>query len=92
MINSPWFSLGLVVFIAAIVVLAGIKKLPGIGIILAVIVLGIAIGFDKLKQSDIGFSPPKSWLATILWSRVLGIVIAFVSILFFEPATEKRAG
>jgi hypothetical protein len=92
MLNTPWVSLGLVAFIAAIVVMAGIKRLPGIGIILAVIFLGIAIGFDKLKLSDIGFSMPKSWLATILWSLGLGIVIAFVSILVIEPAAEKMAG
>ncbi|MFA5873647.1 MAG: type II CAAX endopeptidase family protein [Anaerolineales bacterium] len=92
MLTTPWFSLGLVVLITAIVVLAGIKKQPGIGIILAVIILGVAVGFDKLKLSDIGFSAPKSWLATILWSLGLGVVIAFVSTLVIEPAAEKMAG
>ena len=86
--NTPWFSLGLVALITAIVVLSGIKKQPGIGIILAVLILGVAIGFDKLKLSDIEFSASKSWLAIILWSLGLGMVIAFVSTLVIEPAAE----
>jgi len=90
MLTSAWFSLGLFVLITVIVVLAGIKKQPGIGIILAVIILGVAIGFDRLKLSGIGFSAPNSWLATILWSLVLGILIAFVSTLIIEPAAEKK--
>ena len=90
MLTSAWFSLGLFVLITVIVVLAGIKKQPGIGIILAVIILGVAIGFDRLKLSGIGFSALKSWLATILWSLGLGILIAFVSTLIIEPVAEKK--
>jgi membrane protease YdiL (CAAX protease family) len=75
-----------------VVILAGIKKQPGIGIILSVIILGVTIVIDKLKPSDIGFSAPKNWLATILWSLGLGIVIGFVSTLVIEPASEKMAG
>jgi membrane protease YdiL (CAAX protease family) len=90
--NSPWFSFGLVVLITVIVVLAGIKKQPGIGIIIAVIILGVAIVLGKLKLGDIGFSAPKSWLTTILWSLGLGILVAFVSTLIIEPAAELIAG
>jgi hypothetical protein len=82
MLNASWF-LGLVALIAAFFVLAGIKKLPGNGFIVVVIVLGIIISFDKLKLSDIGFSSPMSWLAKILWSVGLGIVFTFVSNLIF---------
>lgn len=90
MLTTTWFSLGLVVLITTVVVLAGIKKQPGIGIFFAVIILGVAIGFEKLKLSDIGFSVPKSRLITILWSLGLGIVIAIASYLVIEPPTEKN--
>jgi membrane protease YdiL (CAAX protease family) len=72
--------------------MAGIKKQPAIGIMIAVLFLGVAVGLDKLKLSDIGFFAPKSWLATILWSFGLGIVIAFVSTLIIEPAAERITG
>ena len=35
--------------------------------------------------------PSSFWLATILWSLGLGIVIAFVSTLVIEPVAEKMA-
>lgn len=90
--NTSWFFLGLVALIAAILIPAGIKKLPGIGFILAAIVLVIIISSDKLKHSDIGFSSPRSGLATILWSFGLGIVFTLILNLIFEPAKKKTAG
>jgi hypothetical protein len=92
LINISWIPIGLVASISAIVVLAHIKKLPGIGIILVVIILGVVIGFDIRKLSDIGFSAPMGWQVTILWRLGLGIVIAFVSTLIVEPATGKMTG
>jgi hypothetical protein len=59
---------------------------------LVVIILGVVIGFDIRKLSDIGFSAPMVWQAIILWSLELGIVIAFVSTLIVEPATGKMTG
>jgi hypothetical protein len=88
----PWIPLGLVASILAIVVLTHIKKQPGIGIILVVIILGVVIGFDIRKLSDIGFSAPMGCQVTILWSLGLVIVIAFVFTLIVEPATGKMAG
>lgn len=91
-LNIPWFSFGLAVLLKGVVVLTGLKKQPGLGIIIAVIFLVIAIGLDKLNLSEIGFSAPKSGLTTILWSLGLGIVIAFISTHIIEPAAENKVG
>jgi hypothetical protein len=80
------------VIVSAVVIITGIKKQPGIGIIVSVLVIGVAIGFNKLTVSDIGFAAPKNWLATVLWGIGLGVAITALSILIIETATEKIVG
>ena len=68
MIAEYWIILGLLVLVSAVVILTGIKKQSGIGILVAAALIGIAIAFGHLQWNGLGFFAPESWLATILWS------------------------
>jgi membrane protease YdiL (CAAX protease family) len=82
-------TIGLIVLISTVVILTGIKKQPGIGIIIALLVLGAGIGFNRLNFKDIGFFSPKNWMTTIIWGLGLGIILSALSTFIIEPAAEK---
>jgi membrane protease YdiL (CAAX protease family) len=84
-----WISIGLLVLVSAFVVVTGIRRQPGIGVIVAALLIGISLYFRKRGLETIGFYPPTSWLATVLWSLGLGIVLGFAGTLVIEPASER---
>jgi membrane protease YdiL (CAAX protease family) len=92
MTQQLWISLGFVLLVSVVVIVSGIKKQPGIGILIALVIIGVSLWIRTQSLDSIGFSPPKNWLFTVLWSIGLGTTIALLSTLVVEPATEKLTG
>jgi len=87
-----WISLCLIIAVSAILVFSGLRKAPGIGIIIVVVIIAGSLFFRHRGLDTLGFIPPKNWPATILLALGLGIAIAFLSTLVIEPASEKITG
>ncbi|MFH2102647.1 MAG: CPBP family intramembrane glutamic endopeptidase [Chloroflexota bacterium] len=82
-------SLVVLVVVAAAVIFFGIKKQPGIGIISAILIIGVSLFLRGKSITSIGLQPPENWGATAFWSLGLGIVIALMSTAIIEPLTDK---
>lgn len=79
----------LVLAISAILIVTGLKKQPGIGILLAVFIIGITLWIRKDNLGYLGLYPPQDWISTIFWGLILGVVIQLVSVALIEPLSEK---
>jgi uncharacterized protein len=87
-----WFSISMILFISLIIVLTSIKRSPGIGIFIVIFV----IAFVTWRRGDglaaLGFTQPDSWAVTVLWSLILGILLALASTLVIEPLADRLTG
>lgn len=82
-------SLMLVMVISAILIITGLKKLPGIGVIAALVTIALALWLRDRNLATIGLGAPDNWAATILLALLLGIVIQLLSIMLIEPLSER---
>ncbi len=92
MILEIWLPLVLIVLSTIFLVVSGIKRQPGIGIILTVILIGIAIWQRETSLAAMGFSVPENWLSTIMWGLLIGSALSLFSIIFVEPLVERWTG
>jgi membrane protease YdiL (CAAX protease family) len=79
----------LVLIVTAAVVISGFKKQPGIGIIVAALVIAGGIWWQGTGLRGLGFFAPSNWTMTILLSIVLGAVIQLASTMVIEPLSDK---
>jgi membrane protease YdiL (CAAX protease family) len=89
MTSETIISILLVLGASAMLVITGLKKQPGLGVIGALILIGLAYWLRGDSLSALGFTPPENWLATVLFGLVLGVVIQLFSIAILEPLSEK---
>jgi len=87
--QSAWIALGLVVIISALLIITGIKKAPGIGILIALLIVGAAIWLRHTSFSAIGLSMPTSWPGVIVGGLGLGAVLSLLSMILVEPLIER---
>lgn len=85
-------SVILLLLISAAVIISGIKKVPGIGIFVAIAVIVVAMLLRKQGLDYLGFTPVDNWLATLGWSIFLGVVIALLSSVMIEPFANRVTG
>jgi membrane protease YdiL (CAAX protease family) len=85
-------SIILVLLASVMLVVTGLKKQPGLGIIGTLIVIGLALWLRGDNLPSLGFSAPDSWPKTILLGLILGLLIQLVSVALIEPLTEKMTG
>ena len=85
-------SILLVLVVSAILVVSGLKKAPGIGVIAAVVIIVVTLILRRTGLGSLGFAPPHNWLTTILLGLGLGVVIQVLSITLIEPLCEKLTG
>jgi len=88
-IVSYTVSILLILTISVILIVTGLKKQPGIGIILVILVIGITLWIRKDNLAYLGLFPPQDWARTILWGVILGILIQLAAVAFIEPLSEK---
>lgn len=86
---SAWISIILVLALSALLVVTGLKKQPGIGVIAAVLVMAASLWLRGEGLSALGFYPPANWAQTILLGLALGIGIQILGVVLIEPLSEK---
>jgi len=86
---SIWISLGLVLVVSALLIITGLKKQPGIGVIAALLIIGLAIWLRGRGLDSLGFSQPDNWLTTIGLGLGLGVTIQLLTVALIEPLSEK---
>ena len=82
-------SFAILILVAAVILVTSIRRLPGIGVVIALVVIGLLIWLRGDGLVGLGFFPPENWGMTILWSFLLGIAIQFASTLLLEPFSDK---
>lgn len=82
-------SLLLILTTSALLIITGLKKRPGIGILGTIIIISITLWFRSDNLNALGFSLPTNWGTTILLGSVYGFVIYLLSALFIDPLSEK---
>lgn len=75
--------------VVIIILATSFRRVPGIGVIAALLIIGITVWVKGDGVIGLGFLPPENWWATILWSILLGIAIQFASTLILEPFADK---
>ncbi|MBN2388061.1 MAG: CPBP family intramembrane metalloprotease [Anaerolineales bacterium] len=90
--ETTLISLAAIILLSAAILITGIKKQPGIGILIAAVVIGLWLLIGKRSFADLGLSAPDDWLRTILISLGAGLLLAFASATFFEPLAERVTG
>ena len=87
-------ALSLVLFavVSLSLILTGILRRPGIGILIS---LAAIAGFTWYRRNGLlylGFKPQSSWIETVLLALLLGIAIGLLSLFLLEPAIERITG
>lgn len=82
-------STGIMIFVSAVILISSVRRAPGIGVIAALVIIGITIWARGDGLVGLGFHPLESWPATIGWSLLLGTALAFASTLLVEPFSDK---
>jgi membrane protease YdiL (CAAX protease family) len=79
----------IILVVSVLLILTGLRKQPGIGILGAIIIIVLFLWARGGSLSQIGFAPPQNWFFTILIGFGLGLIIQLLSVILFEPLTEK---
>ncbi|HWQ46081.1 MAG TPA: CPBP family intramembrane glutamic endopeptidase [Longilinea sp.] len=87
--QTLWITLILVIVISLILTITGIKKAPGIGILVSLVIVGVSIWLRHTNFAAIGLGWPSSWPGVILGGLLLGTVLSLLSIILVEPLIEK---
>lgn len=82
-------SILLVLVTSALLIITGLRKQPGIGVIAAVVIIALALWLRGRDLGTIGLKLPENWVTTIFLALVLGIMIQLLSIILIEPLSEK---
>jgi membrane protease YdiL (CAAX protease family) len=69
--------------------MSSFKRVPGIGVIAALVIIGITVLLGGDGLIALGLFPPENWGITIWWSILLGVGIQLASTLFLEPFADK---
>lgn len=84
-----WITLLILIATSALLIVTGLKKQPGVGVIGAVLIIGLTFWLRKGNFRALGFAPPENWMQTVALGLGLGILIQLLSILIIEPLSEK---
>lgn len=87
--SSNIISILLILATSALLIITGLKKRPGIGILGSIIIISITLWLRGQNLNAIGFSLPENWGATILLGLIYGCVLYLLSTVFIDPFSEK---
>ena len=82
-------SFGILIAVAIIILATSFRRVPGIGAMAALVIIGLTFWLRGDRFIGLGFFPPENWGITILWGFLLGIAIQLISTLFLEPFADK---
>lgn len=91
---SPESLIALLIVVVMSIALAvsGIKKVPGVGILLSIVGIIAAILLKHTSLAEIGFIPQENWLVTIGLSLLWGVGLALLGTILIEPLADKITG
>ena len=58
-------SFSILTLVAVLIVVTSFKRVPGVGVIAAILIIGITIGLRGDGLIGLGFFPPENWNTTI---------------------------
>lgn len=82
----------LVALVSAALVWSGLRKQPGLGILGAVVVIGLVLGSRGEGLAALGFAAPASWPQTVALALVLGVVLQLLAVVVVDPLAERLTG
>ncbi len=88
-ISSTTIHISILLVVSALLIITGLKKQPGIGIIGAILIIVLFLWASVNPLSQIGFGSPQNWITTILMGLGLGLIIQLLSVILIEPLTER---
>jgi membrane protease YdiL (CAAX protease family) len=86
--------LNLLAFLTVVLLLvySGLKRAPGIGIMLSLVIIAYGVWSHPDGLAWLGFMPQGSWLATIGLALLFAAAVAFFSTIILEPGIEHLTG
>ncbi len=87
--TSSLVTLAFISLAAIFLIVSGIRRKPRVGIILSVILIGIAARLGETSLAQIGFVQPDNWLSTVLLGLLIGSGLCLLSIMLIEPLVEN---
>lgn len=85
MAQNPFLLLTLIVIASLVLVAAGWKKTPGIGILIALLLAVSWVGLGGWDLSVLGFVSVQNWSNLIAFSLLAGAAIALAEVALLEP-------
>lgn len=86
---SALASLALVLGVSALLVGTGLTKRPGLGVLGALLVVGLTLWLRGDGPGALGFAAPDAWWRTVLLALGLGVAIQLLSVTLVEPWAER---
>src|SRR5512143_282707 len=87
--TSSLITVALISLAAVFLIVSGIRRKPGLGIALTVILIIIAARLGQTSLAQIGFVPPDNWLSTVLLGLLIGSGLSLLGIMLIEPLIER---
>ena len=85
-------SLALVFGVSALLVWTGLTKRPGLGVLGALLVVGLTLWLRGDGPAALGLGFPDAWWRTALVALGLGVAIQLLSVALVEPWAERWTG
>lgn len=88
----PWISLFLIVLVSLAVIVTSVKRIPDLGMLFALIVIGLTVWRRPGDLDQLGLRGLENWAQTILLCLLLGSLVSFLSAVTLEPLVERWTG
>ena len=87
--TSSLITVALISLAAIFLIASGIRRKPGLGLVLTVILIVIAGRRGETSLAQMGLVPPDNWLSTVLLGVLLGSGLSLLSIILIGPLIER---
>lgn len=82
----------LLTVVSLVLIITGVLRRPGIGIIIALLIVGYSVFYRQHSFAQLGFKPQASWAITISLALPFGTAIALLATSLIDPAAELLTG
>ncbi len=90
--DSVGVSLVVVVLVSALLVATGLKKQPGLGVLGAIVLVGLLLAWRGEGVGMLGFTAPASWWQTVVLALMLGTALQLLAVALLDPLIERWTG